>query len=103
MQKLLSKISDSLQKLALATIKPLSMQSTREWPEALLSGAILILLVLLLTGCATKSQAPCEMPPPPLMPVLSEPLPSESYSVQLQRAIESWRKRLTAMPATSTP
>ncbi len=101
MLKLLSKISASLERLALATIKPLSMRSTTEWPEALLSAGILIVLVLLLTACATKLPAPCEMPPPPLRPALSEPLPLESYAQQLQRAIDSWRKKLIATPATS--
>ena len=101
MLKLLSKIKDSLQRRALATIKPLSMQSTREWPEALLSGAILILLVLLLSACGTTPKPLCEMPPPSPQPALTEPLPSESYLIQWQRLAETLRKKLTVTPMTS--
>jgi hypothetical protein len=101
MRKKLSKISDWLQKLALDTIRPSSQPPATEWREALLSAGILIALVLVLTSCATKSIEPCVMPPPPLMPALSEPLPSESYSLQVQKAIESWRRKLIAIPLTS--
>lgn len=101
MWKLLSKIKDSLQRLALATIKPSSMQRAREWPEALLSVAILIVLVLLFTACTTTPKPSCEMPPPSLLPALTEPLPSESYSTSWRKLVESLRGRLTATSATS--
>ena len=101
MQKLLSKISGSLQRLALETIKPSSMRPAREWPEALQSGAILIALVLLFTACATTPKPLCEMPPPSPLPALTEPLPSESYSTSWRKLVESLRGRLTATSATS--
>ena len=103
MQKLLLKISGSLQRLALATIKPSSMRPALEWPEALVSGAILILLVLLLSACATTPKPLCEMPPPSPLPALTEPLPSESYSTQWRQLVESLRKKLIITSTTSAP
>lgn len=103
MQKLLSKISAWLQRLALETIKPSSMRPAREWPEALQSGAILIALVLLFTACATTPKPLCEMPPPSPLPALTEPLPSESYSTQWRQLVESLRKKLIITSTTSAP
>lgn len=97
------RISDWSQRRARAKTKP-SLPLKTQLKFTLLGCAwLLMLLVVLLAGCATQSPQPCATLTPPSPPALSELLPSESYSVQLQRAIESWRKRLTAMPATSTP
>ena len=59
---------------------------------------------LLLSGCAATCP-PCEpalptLPPPP---ALTQPLPSESYLLNAEKRIETWRARLKAMPTTSEP
>lgn len=64
---------------------------------------MLLAAVLLLTGCGHLPTPPCEPQPLPKMPALSEPLPSVSYSKQVQTNIESWEKRLIATPMTSRP
>jgi hypothetical protein len=57
----------------------------------------LLVLVLLLVGCATPSTMPTESARNPQPPQLSEPLPSESYLQQAQKLIESWRNAVTGM------
>lgn len=64
---------------------------------------MLLLLVLLLTGCATTSTPPCALQPPVLMPATDTPLPSVTYSLQAQQDIESWRRRVMDMFRTSEP
>lgn len=58
----------------------------------------LLALVLLLSACTTPQPQPCEMQQFPTQPVLSEPVPSESYSEQWRRLAEAWRKKLTVTP-----
>ena len=101
MSKLLSKISAWLQRLALATIRPSSQQPALEWSEALLSAAILMLLVVVLSACATTPKPSCEMPPPPPLPALTEQLPSESYSTQWLKLVQSLRAKLIVTPPMS--
>ena len=61
-------------------------------------------IVVSLTGCATQSEsitltpAPCPTLSPP--PVLSQPIPSETYSQSVQQRLQSWRERLTVTPRT---
>lgn len=66
----------------------------------------LLVLALLLTGCASKPQqppsaSPCPKLPPP--PSLNLPLPPASYSLTVQENIKSWEKRLTGTSLTSEP
>ena len=60
-------------------------------------------LVLLLTGCAWPPPKPCEQPPLPTQPALSEPIPSESYSSQWKKLAEEWRKKLGFTHQTLKP
>ncbi len=64
-------------------------------------GWMLLLLVLLLSGCHTLPTQPCEMLPPPTMPVLSEALPSVSYSISAGQRIKTWAQSLIDTPVTS--
>ena len=66
-----------------------------------LPAAMLMPLVLSLTGCATPPAPPvavCPANPPP--PALSEPMPRETYSASAQQRIQTWRQSLTGTPAT---
>jgi hypothetical protein len=56
-----------------------------------------IVLVLLLSACATPSSTPTEPARNPQPPQLSEPLPSESYLNKAQKLIESWQNAVTGM------
>lgn len=55
---------------------------------------------LLLSGCHTLPNQPCETQPLPTMPALSEPIPLVSYSLQWQRLAQEWQKRLTFTQTT---
>ena len=68
----------------------------------LICAAALIVLVGLLTGCATNSQpSAVNCPTLPQMPLVSEPIPSQSYSETALQNIEAWRNRLIGTPRTS--
>lgn len=56
----------------------------------------LMVLATQLASCATHSP-PSNAATNPQPPRLSEPLPSESYSLKAQRLIESWLQRVTGM------
>lgn len=76
----------------------LRMRAPR-WRAGMLMG-----LALSLSGCATPPapvQPVCPVNPP--APALSEPLPQQTYSASAQRAIRSWRERLTGTPTTPAP
>ena len=83
------------------------MQSSllKTWPAPVRRSCGLTLLALgsLLSGCAQLPTAPSRLPEPATMPVLSQPLPPESYSTTAQRNIERWQKLLTDMYQTSAP
>ena len=60
------------------------------------SRRLLTLLVVSLTGCA--STLPPAMPKIPAAPELTQPPPAEPYSQSVQRDIQNWRQKLTAIP-----
>jgi predicted small lipoprotein YifL len=70
--------------------------------------ALLLMLVLLavsLTACGTCSPKPLapvtvEAPRIPAAPPMTEPAPSEGYSLSAQQRIKTWRERLTAIFGT---
>ena len=64
---------------------------------------MLLALVISLTGCATPSLGPCEMPPLPKPPALTEQLPSVSYSLQWKKLVQDSQKRLDDMQMTLPP
>jgi hypothetical protein len=58
-------------------------------PVKLALGLILLVLVTLLSGCATQS--PPSVPPTiPQPPQISEPTPSESFSLRVEKLLEKW-------------
>ena len=66
-------------------------------------GLMLLAVVMLLGGCHTLPSRPCEMPPLPTPPALSEPLPSQTYSSRVRSDTEAWEKRVTGTSTTSKP
>ncbi len=69
-------------------------------PEVWVFGVIAIVLMLSLTGCATRLPALCPEQVLPPVPALTEPIPPESYSLRAQQSFKAWQERLIAMPAT---
>lgn len=66
---------------------------------------LLMLLALSLTGCATcpsptPSPIVVEAPKLPAAPPMTEPAPSESYSLRAARNMKIWRERLEAIFGT---
>jgi hypothetical protein len=61
--------------------------------------AMLILLGLSLTGCATHSVQP-QPPQLPARPSLTVPQPLTTYSDSVQKLLQTWREKLTATQAT---
>ena len=60
---------------------------------------LLTLCAASLTGCAaTSTPSVVSLPAPPVMPQLSEPLPSRSYLDSARDDIQTWRKKLNATP-----
>ena len=57
-----------------------------------------LLLVLMLSGCATKLPPPTVCPPLPSPPSETTPQPSESYSENVSGKLKDWQKRLTDTP-----
>jgi hypothetical protein len=64
------------------------------WGELLFYGAMLSVLVWLLTGCAQLSTPPSEPPRNPQKPLPELSQPTEPYLNRVQRNIELWEKRL---------
>lgn len=83
----------------------LALSLLRMWPEPVRRGCALTLLAVgtLLAGCSQPPRLPSLQPSPTTRPVLTEPVPSVSYSISAQRSIEAWRKKLTGIPPTSKP
>lgn len=62
---------------------------------------LLIVLAMLLTGCAASSQTSSAICPAlPQMPAVSEPIPSQSYSDSVSSDIEAWEKLVTGTSPT---
>ena len=63
---------------------------------------VLLLLVLgtSLVGCASPSPVLQDRPVLPPAPALSEPIPQESYSANVQRLLQTWREKLIGTLAT---
>ena len=69
-------------------------------PEVWVFGVIAIVLMLSLTGCATRLPALCPEQVLPPVPALTEPIPPESYSLRAQQSLSKWEASLTATPVT---
>ena len=60
------------------------------------------LLSLLVAGCATTSPPSVpDCPTPSRPPALRQPMPSQAYSINVSRNIESWEKSLMGTPVMS--
>ena len=69
-----------------------------------LCAAMWLLLALSLTACASKPpRLPDDSLQLPLLPSLSTPLPSESYSTTAARRMESWSQKLMATQVMREP
>ena len=64
---------------------------------------LLPMLVLSLSGCATKLPPPTVCPPLPSPPSVSTPQPSESYSESVSQRLSDWRQRLMDTPLIPEP
>ena len=67
----------------------------------LLCGWLLLVLVMLVAGCASPQLPPCDPLPTFPMPALTQPLPLQPYSIAAQESFKHWQKSLTDMPAMS--
>lgn len=77
------------------------MQSIKHKFAQLKIAALLLLCALSVMGCATTSQNSASvLPVIPARPELSEPMPSQSYSISAQELLKTWRAKLKAMPTT---
>ena len=95
--------SDFQQRRLFASLRRHSKRRTYQRLVLLACVVTLMVFVPLLSGCHTLPTPPCEQQPLPMKPALSEPLPSESYSMQAQKNIQTWQKKLDATPTTSRP
>ena len=93
-------LNDGPQPRLYAIRKRSLLRKVKRHAGLLLCAGMLLVLGLLLTGCAPQPIRPCETQPPVSMPALSEPIPSESYSSQWKRLAEEWRKKLGFTPMT---
>jgi len=64
---------------------------------------MLVMLLLLCSGCATQSVQPSTPDKLPAMPQLREPLPSESYSKRVEESLSKWAGLLMGTSPTSKP
>ncbi len=78
-------------------VRAVRIRLLRLQPNERLAYALpLMVLATQLASCATHSP-PSNAATNPQPPRLSEPLPSESYSLKAQRLIETWRSAVTGM------
>lgn len=77
-----------------------SPRKTQPTPAPWLCALIVIVLILSLSGCASRSPVVCPEPVMPLAPALSEPIPPESYSLVVQRLLSKWEAALIGTPQT---
>ena len=75
----------------------------KSWQENRRLAYVLMLLPanLLLSACNHLPTQPCEPLPPTTRPVPQYQVPSVSYSLQAQRDIETWQRKLTNAASTS--
>ena len=64
------------------------------------NSALLLVLALSLTACATSSPPPPQAVRLPARPALTEPIPPEPYSASVRRSLSSWAEQLTPTPPT---
>ena len=79
------------------------LHRTRARAAWLLFALMLLGLEMLLTGCATPPAQSSSTPTLPSKPALSQPQPSEPYSVRVLRNIKAWEKSLTDSITTGAP
>lgn len=72
-------------------------------PARWLCAVIVIVLILNLSGCASRSSVICQDPVMPQPPALSEPIPPVSFSLSVQRLLSKWEAALIGMPTTPKP
>lgn len=97
-------LTSDLQQRRLFDARKSSLQRRAQRLAArLFFGAMLMALVLHLSACHSLPNRPCEMPQLPMQPALSQPLPSVTYSKQVQSNTEAWAKRVTGTSTTSAP
>ena len=93
--------SDLQQRRRFGVRKSSSRHRQQRIAARLFFGVTLIALVLLLSACHTLPSRPCEMPPLPTPPALSQPMPPVSYLLQSQQSDENSQKKLTGTSMTS--
>ncbi len=64
------------------------------------TSALLLVLALSLTACATPSPPQAGQVRLPARPALTEPIPPVSYSELVRRSLSSWAEQLTPTPPT---
>ena len=69
----------------------------------LILGAMLIVVVTLLSGCQKPLIQPCVEPAIPTQPVSQMPTRSQSYSVSVQQDFKTWQQMLINSSVTSKP
>ena len=57
--------------------------------------AALMLLAMLVAGCASQVPTPCEPPKPIPPPAVHQPWSTTSYSEQLAMKLKDWQSKLT--------
>ena len=82
---------------------PSSQHKTLPVIVRLLCAALLLLLCLNLAACAHSPAPPFMLPKAPMLPALSEPLPSVPYSTSAAQRIKSWGQQLIGTSPTSKP
>lgn len=67
--------------------------------------AMLLLLLVLLTGCATQPAPPLVVAPPeiPPLPAAARQIGSPTYSLRWSKKVETWRLHLTPPSSPATP
>lgn len=92
--------SNSQQRFKSAERTTSSSHKTQPLPAPWLCALIVIVLILSLSGCATRSPVVCPEQVIPPAPALSEPIPPESYSLVVQRLLSKWEASLTESTQT---
>jgi len=83
-----------------SAVLALSLRKMWHAHARLLCVGMLTVPVMLLTACAHNQTQPCPAPEAVTMPVLSQPMPKQSYSLSAQQSFKRWQGMLTDTPAT---